>query len=291
MPRYALRPDGTGAGPVTVSTTVTNSLTGALMDAGTIKLTVRKPDGTPLPDYTTPTHDGTGLYHQDIPKTDLTVIGHYAYVWTVDGAGAGVSPGAASFDLFDPFEVTILTLSDAKDMLNIAQTDTTDDAEIQRKIASIESGLERFTGGPIITRTISNERLEVGSGYRTFALRYRPVVSVTSIVDVASGVAMSLADLDVDTVTGIIRRKLNLPFWSRGPFYLITYTAGWGTAVPPAIQEAAAVILQQVWETQRGGALTVATGGEETVTIPGFGYPVPVLAASLLAPFALEVFI
>src|SRR6266568_5873677 len=291
MPRYALRPDGTGAGPVTVSTTVTNSLTGALMDAGTIKLTVRKPDGTPLPDYTTPTHDGTGLYHQDIPKTDLTVIGHYAYVWTVDGAGAGVSPGAASFDLFDPFEVTILALSDAKDILNIAQTDTTDDAEIQRKISAIEAGLERVIGGPVITRTITNERVQVGSGYRTFTLRYRPVVSVTSIVDVASGVAMSLADLDVDSVTGILRRKLNLPFWSRGPFYLITYTAGLGTAVPQAITEAAAVILKHLWSTQRGNALTVPTGGEQMTTIPGLGFMVPNLAAELLAPYALEAYV
>src|SRR6266702_1121750 len=282
MSRYGL------GQPVRLSTTVTD-LSGTLVNAGTLSLTVRKPDATQQT-YNTPTNDSTGLYHQDVPTADLTQLGHYQYVWTSTGTGAGVS-GPAGLAVFDPFEVSILSLQDAKDMLNIAQTDTTDDAEIQRKIASIESGLEKFTGGPIITRTISNERLEVGSGYRTFALRYRPVVSVTSIVDVASGVAMSLADLDPDYVTGILRRKLNLPFWSRGPFYLITYTAGWGTAVPPAIQEAAAVILQQVWETQRGGALTVATGGEETVTIPGFGYPVPVLAASLLAPFALEVYV
>jgi hypothetical protein len=282
MARYAL------GQPVRLSTTITD-VTGAPVNAGTLSLTVRKPDATQQT-YNTPVNDSTGLYHQDIPAADLTQLGHHAYVWTATGAGAGVS-GPSGFDVFDPFEVSVLSLQDGKNMLNIDLTDTSDDVEIQRKIASIESGLEKFTGGPIITRTISNERVKVSGDYRKLTVRYRPLVSVTSIVDVASGVAMSLSDLDPDLVTGIIQRNLQLPFWSRGPYYTVTYTAGWGTAVPPAIQEAAAVILQQVWETQRGGALTVATGGEETVTVPGFGYPIPVLAVSLLAPYALEVYV
>jgi hypothetical protein len=282
MARYGL------GQPVRLSTTVTD-VTGTLVNAGTLSLTVRKPDATQQV-YASPTNDANGLYHQDIPAADLTQLGHYQYVWTATGAGAGVS-GPAGFDVFDPFEVTVLALADAKNMLNIAATDTTDDAEIMRKIAAIEAGIENVIGGPVITRTISNERLEVGSGYRTFTVRYRPVVSVTSIVDVASGVAMSLADIDLDPVTGIIRRKLNLPFWSRGPFYLVTYTAGLGTAVPQAVTEAAAVILKHLWSTQRGNALVVPTGGEQMTTVPGMGFMVPNLAAELLAPFALEVYV
>jgi hypothetical protein len=282
MSRYGL------GQPVRLSTTVTD-VTGTLVNAGTLSLTVRKPDATQQV-YASPTNDANGLYHQDIPAADLTQLGHYQYVWTATGAGAGVS-GPAGFDVFDPFEVTVLALADAKNMLNIAATDTTDDAEIMRKIAAIEAGIENVIGGPVITRTISNERLEVGSGYRTFALRYRPVVSVTSIVDVASGVAMSLADIDLDPVTGIVRRKLNLPFWSRGPFYLITYTAGLGTAVPQAIAEAAAVILKHLWSTQRGNALTVPTGGEQMTTVSGMGFMVPNLAAELLAPYAQEIYV
>jgi hypothetical protein len=260
------------------------------VDGGALTLTVQKPDLTSQ--TYTPTHDGaagSGLYHQIIPVADLSQLGQHKWKLVITGAGAGVAYGI--FDVFDPFEVTVLSLSDAKSMLNDVATDTTDDAEIQRKIAAIEAGIENVIGGPVITRTISNERLEVGSGYRTFALRYRPVVSVMSIVDVASGVAMSLADIDLDPVTGIVRRKLNLPFWSRGPFYLITYTAGLGTAVPQAIAEAAAVILKHLWSTQRGNALTVPTGGEQMTTVPGMGFMVPNLAAELLAPYAQEVYV
>ena len=73
-------------------------------------------------------NDGTGLYHQDIPVTDLTTLGHYQYVWTATGTGAGVSFG--DFDVFDPFEVALLPLQDAKDALNIPQATTTYDNEI-----------------------------------------------------------------------------------------------------------------------------------------------------------------
>jgi len=285
MPRYALRPDGTGAGPITVSTTVTTTATGAPVDAGSLKLTVRKPDGTSLPDYTSPAHDGTGLYHQDIPKTDLLLAGHYSYVWTVDGAGAGVSPGAANFDLFDPFEASVLPLSDAKAMLNIVATDTTDDAEIMRKIATLEANIERYTGGPILNRPIT-ERVDASDSPWELRFLKRPLVSVTSVTDLSTGLAVDLTDTELDTNSGFARRKSGMPYVSNGGVFTAVYVAGWGTAVPPGIEEAAAVILQHLWMTQRGAALVVTTGGAETVTLPGFGYPVPVRAAGALAPYA-----
>ena len=79
--------------------------------------------------YASPVNDGTGTYHQDIPTTDLTATGHYQYTWTSTGTGAGVSFG--DFDVFDPFEIAVLPLADAKDHLNIPQSNTASDAEIQ----------------------------------------------------------------------------------------------------------------------------------------------------------------
>jgi hypothetical protein len=285
MSRYGL------GQPVRLSTTV-KDVTGTLVNAGALSLTVRKPDAT-TQTYASPTNDGTGLYHQDVPTADITQLGHYQYVWTATGAGAGVS-GPAGFDVFDPFEVTILALNDAKDMLNDVATDTTDDAEIMRKIAAIEAGLERVTGGPIVNRQIV-ERAELTSGYTALVLRKRPVVSVQSMVSVASGSAISIADIEIDPNSNIVRRKLGLPFYGPYftwmPIFTVTYTAGLGTAVPQAITEAAAVILKHLWSTQRGNALTVPTGGEQMVTVPGMGFMVPNLAAELLAPYALEVYV
>ena len=64
-----------------------------------------------------------GLYHVDVPAVDLTQLGHYQYAWVSTGTGAGVAPG--DFDVYDPYEVAVLSLQDAKDALNIPQATTT----------------------------------------------------------------------------------------------------------------------------------------------------------------------
>ena len=206
MPRYPL------GQPVRVPTTVRQAnldgTPGALVNATTLTLLVKlaQADGTfsTTGTYGSPTNDGTGLYHQDVPASDLTGLGHYQYTWTATGTGAGVSFG--DFDVFDPFETAVLPLQDGKDALNIPQTVTSSDTEIQAYIATIQSNLERMTGGPIVNRSIS-ERAELTSGYTVLQVRQRPLVSVTSIVSVASGQPIDIsAGLDLDTNAGTIRR-------------------------------------------------------------------------------------
>jgi hypothetical protein len=285
MPRY---PQGQ---PIRLSTSV-RDVAGALVDPGDITLTVQKPDGTNLPVYDynpgAIVRDSVGAFHNDVPTTDLTLLGHYSYKWVATGTGAGVS--FSNFEVFDPLDVAVLSLQDAKDHLNIAQATTTYDAEISSKIATIQASLEKMTGGPILTRAVT-ERVEVGSGYRTLCVRQRPLVAVTTITDVSSGVALSTSDLDVDTNAGIIRRKLELPFLGRGPYFTVVYTAGWGVAVPAAMNEAARIILEHLWQTQHGPWQRPSIGGEEEVTLPGWGFAIPNRAAELLAPFAVEAYV
>ena len=277
-----------GLETVTVSTpTAIKDRNGTPTDATTITLTMHQPDGT-VKTYT-PTHDGVGLYHQDIPLTDTTQLGMYQWVMsgTIAATGFGF-PG--NFDVYDPYEVTILALQDAKDMLSISQTNTINDREILRKIATIQANIEKTTGGPTITRQITNERIRAGTGYRTLTVRYRPLVSVVSIADTSNGVAISLTDLDIDYPTGVIRRKLQLPFFSWGPYYLVTYTAGLGVAVPPGIEEACAIILKHLWDTQRANAPVPFGGSDDLRTLPGWDFGIPPRAADLLSPQALEVY-
>src|SRR6266704_5455232 len=110
MPRYAQ------GQPIRLSTTV-KDLTGTLVNATALTLTVSKPDASTQA-YAAPTNDGTGLYHQDIPTADISLLGHYSYKWVATGTGAGVS--FSNFEVFDPLEVSVLSLQDAKDHLNIA---------------------------------------------------------------------------------------------------------------------------------------------------------------------------
>jgi hypothetical protein len=233
--------------------------------------------------YASPVNDSTGTYHQDIPVTDLAVLGHYQYSWTSTGTGAGVSFG--EFDIHDPFETAVLPLQDAKDQLNIKAADTTSDAEIQSFIATIESALKSYTGGPIVNRTVV-ERSEMMSNQTVIPVRQRPLVSVTSITGATGGVIDISGGLDLDANAGLIRRQLGLPFF--GPFFqwlpqvTVTYVAGWGTAVPPAFNTAARIILQHLWQTQRAPSLQGPLAGGADVVLPGFGFAIPNAAAELL---------
>ena len=272
--------------PVRVSTTVRDA-TGTLVNPGTLTLLVKlaQADGTQLTTgtYSSPSNDSTGTYHQDIPVTDLASTGHYQYSWTSTGTGAGVSFG--EFDVFDALaETAILPLQDAKDQLNIPQATTTFDAELQSYIATIKANLEKATGGPIVSKTIT-ERSEMMSDQTVIPVRQRPLVSVTSFASASGGAIDISGGLDLDTNAGLIRRKLGLPFY--GPFFTwlpqvnVTYVAGWGTSVPPTFNTFARIVLQHLWTSQRGPA-ALPMGGGEMVTVPGFGFAIPNMAAELL---------
>jgi hypothetical protein len=286
--------------PVRISTAV-RDVTGALVDAGTLTLLVKTAaaDGTwtTTGTYASPVHDSTGTYHQDIPVTDLATTGHYQYTWTSTGTGAGVSFG--EFDVFDPFETSVLPLQDAKDALNIPQATTTFDTEIASYIATIKANLEKATGGPLVNRAIT-ERAEMMSNQTVILVRQRPLVGVTSIAS-ASGSAIDISGgLDLDTNAGTIRRKLGLPFY--GPFFTwlpqvsVVYVAGWGVSVPATFNTFARIVLQHLWSSQRGSA-SLPMGGDGLVTVPGFGFAIPNMAAELLAgsqagiPFVQEAFV
>ena len=164
----------------------------------------------------------------------------------------------------------LLSVEEAKTALGrIPASSTAYDALIQLMIDSTVSIIENITGGPLYTRTIV-ERVTVTGAFRTLPLRQRPVVAVQSIVDIASNTAIPITNLDIDTNSGIVRRVLQLPFWSWGPFYTVTYTAGWGDGViipiPAAFKEVAQIIVAHLWRIQRGpygtGDLAVVPGIE-----------------------------
>lgn len=274
--------------PVTIPVTVKQRNTDgsySLVDPTTLVLTVKRSSDGTTTTYPSLTHDGTGQFHQDVPAADTSQVDHYQWKAVSTGPGAGVAYG--DFDVFDALDVSVLPLQDAKDMLNITATKTTYDAEIQTWIDTIEAGLEKLTGGPLVNRSVT-EFCKVTRSYREIAVRQRPLVSVTSITDNATGTALSLTDLDPDYNAGIIRRKLQLPFWARGPYYTVVYTAGWGVPTPPAFNGAARIILAHLWDLQHGPSTRPTLGGDETTVDYGLGFAIPNRAAELLAPYALE---
>lgn len=267
-----------------------NSLTVKLANAdGTQAATAGSP-------YVSPVNDSTGLYHQDVPSSDLGTPGHYQWAATSTGTGAGVAFG--EFDIFDPFEASVLPMADAKDALNIPQAVTGSDSEIAQYVETITSSLMAMTGGPLVN-TVITERAELDGTGRVLQLRQRPVVSVTSVTPVLTGIPADLsAGLDIDSGAAIVRSKLGFQLASGGsPAVTVVYVAGWGTSVPAAFGVASRIIVQNLWETQHGPSARPSMGGGEEMTVmPGWGFAIPAQAAELLGgtqngiPFCVEAF-
>lgn len=130
--------------PIRLSTTV-RDVAGVLVNAGTLTLTIVKPDGSSQT-YASPTNDGTGTYHQDVAAADLAQLGYYAYEWVATGTGAGVAPGG--FDVFDPLTVAstlYVTLPELRDHLGDTQTGL--DAErLEAAAAAASRAIDGYCG-------------------------------------------------------------------------------------------------------------------------------------------------
>ena len=138
------------------------------------------------------------------------------------------------------------------------------------------------------------------SNQTVIPVRQRPLVSVTQIIG-AGGTAIDISGgLKLDVNAGLIRRHLGYPFY--GPFFTwlpevyVTYVAGWGVSVPAAFNSFARVVVQHLWSSQRGSA-AMPMGGGDLVTVPGFGFAIPNMAAELLngsqngVPFLTEAYV
>ncbi|TMR11748.1 phage gp6-like head-tail connector protein [Nonomuraea turkmeniaca] len=251
---------------VRLSTSVRDSA-GVLVNPASIQVTIQLPDATTVGPFT-PTNDGVGLYHYDY----LTAMaGRHIARW------ATITPTSNDEE---PFEVApmwgeagILSLGEAKQQLNIDATDTADDEEIQGFIRSVTAICERYVGA--LGRTTYTEKHR--GGYM-LALNRAPVLSVTSVVAIETGgVDQAVADLDVDLPTGIVQRKDSAKMC--GPFR-VTYLAG-RTNIPPNVRQAALLLLQFMWETQRG-QIGVRVGGSDADYDPRVGFTLPRRVIELL---------
>ena len=258
---------GVGAA-VTLLTRVRDS-GGAPVDPASITLTIRLPDATTVGPFTLPqvVRDSTGVYRFEYVTT---TAGLHVARWVTTGPATVTE---------EPFEVApeweqagILSLAEAKQQLNIDPEDTGDDEEIAGFIRSVTAICERHAGA-ILRAT----HVETHSGGYAIALNHTPVLSVTSVLAAVTGVPdQDVADLDVDRAAGVVRRRDGC--FIPGPVR-VTYEAG-RASISPNIRQAALVLLQHMWETQRGTALP-RFGAEETWD-PRLGFSIPRRALELL---------
>lgn len=250
--------------PLTVET---RDASGTLANATSVTLTILLPDLTTVtPAVSNPS---AGRYEVDY----LTVqVGAHRVRWAATGANTGSYP--EMFDVRPANPDYVIGLLDAKRHLNL--TGTVDDEELRGFVEAATPIVEDVVG-PVIVRTYS----EVHRGGTLLVLGHCPVISLTALSPVLTGgTSYAVADLDLDTETGIVRRRDGGCF--AGPLRA-TYRAG-RVIVPANITQATKEIIRHMWETQRGHSGARPGFGEEDLVPTSSGFSIPRRAMELLHP-------
>lgn len=168
--------------------------------------------------------------------------------------------------------MSIVTLEQAKRQLNIDLAYTADDEELQGYVDAVTAVVEDYTGIVIEQRQVT-QRIEL-RGASTFLLAHVPVISLDSLESADGTQTWDVADLDVDPDSGRVTvLRGSLP---RGLF-VATSTVGYAAdSAPLRYVRGALVILQHVWETQRGPGLTPGgVIGEQETYDPRASFSIP----------------
>lgn len=251
---------------------------GNLVNATSVTLTITLPDQTTVTPTITNPPAVTGTYTYDYVTT--TLPGRYLGVWLFTMATGKTTAYPEVFDVAPPEPNYIVSLAAAKSAANISTTNTDPDDELQIHLASATRIVEWFVG-PVIVRSHTqrvSDRRPVLSRLPMLGPGLSPVLSLTSLTPLyTTGIAWSVSDVVVDPGTGALRHASGVRLWG-GPWTAV-YTAG-QQVVAPNWQLAALIIIQHLWETQRGASALPLVEGETVV--PGLGFAIPNRAADLL---------
>ncbi|MFB7595757.1 hypothetical protein [Streptomyces sp. NPDC056160] len=252
-----------------LTTTVTDA-DGNPANAGNMALTITLPDDTTVTvDPVTPASTGTYVFAYTTAQP-----GRHIVRWL----GTGANP-AASTDVFDVREavpVAIVSLADAKKQLNIDPSETGDDDEIRGMITGASLAVERELGTVVARRVFTERRTASRDG--RLLLSHVPVLALTSVQSAAGATTWDTSDLAVDTATGLITAATGAPLTGDVD---VTHTAGL-RIVPDDYQLATLIIVQHLWDTQRGRYGAVPGGSQEPEYVTGRGFAIPRRAIELL---------
>lgn len=244
---------------------------GVLVDPSSATLTLTLPDGStltpavPLPS-TTP-----GKLRVDYVTTQ---VGRHA--WRMVTA----NPTTAYSDVFDvrpAFPGGIVSLADARAQLNMGVTESSDDDELRGFIGASTRAVERSLGKVVVRRSFT-DRFTVSGAAPSLLLRNVPVLSLTSVVSADGGTSWDVGSLQVDGEIGLVTV-------SSGPAFTgmldVAYQAGY-VVIPENYRLASLIILQHLWETQRGAMGVQLGGGDVDMALASRGFAIPRRALELL---------
>lgn len=242
--------------------------------AATVTLTITQPNGVAVSPVVTATAT-TGRYRALFVPTQA---GRHLLRWTASGGAT-----AARSDVLNvsgASSVALVSLAEARQHLNMHDSETVDDSELRAYIAAATGVIERHLGQVVARRAITESHNVRGAS--SLALRRSPVLAVTSIATADGAISWDTGRVSIDQATGMIGAAYGPAFSGS---LTVTYEAGW-VEVPPHILLAALIITAHLWQTQRvpapGMGVGPSMGSEVALTPSGAGYAIPHRAVELL---------
>jgi len=242
--------------------------------AGTVALSITKPDGTLVSPAPVPINSpvGSGKYFYDYT---LPAPGLYCFAWTTTGPGTAPRPEYINVRSF----ISIVSMAEVKQHLNKIK-DTADDELGAYLMAATELVEDKV--GICVPRQFTSQ---VDTGRWQLVVPYRPVISVQSVASIWNGGPVwdntaSPGCLAADNEAGIIYQPTMFDFWY-GPWKTV-YTCG-RQQIPEKWIHAAKEQIRHLWETQRGSMPPAVLQGEEVFTATsGWTFSVPRRVLELL---------
>jgi hypothetical protein len=268
---------------VPLGITVTNS-SGTAADATAVVLTITLPDGTTA----TPTvnHSGTGLY--DVNYTP-SQAGRHTVFWVATGTNA--SSYADDFTVRDPNSISIVSIDEVKDHLNISSTITTNDLELYRFVDAATEMAQNYTGTILGRQTFTNEVYD--GNQQTLRLLHPRAISIISVVE--NGITLGATDYALDYTGQRLDRvtsgSLNEPnffgIWAPGARNItVSYVAGYVNPHPQA-KQGVLEIVRHLWQTQRGSMNVITRNQNGDDFYSGSTFSMPRRVMELLDPISL----
>lgn len=278
--------------PVRLSAQFTDS-TNTLVDPTTVTLWLNLPDQTTT--SLAAVRDSTGVYHYDYTPTQT---GTFDFWFAGTGSNAATQP-VDVFTVVAASSRALISLADTKAHLNKTATSVnpsanTDDAELLKMITAASDVVNWLCGYSRPTTFTEFTDLNWGAlttpngVYASVVVNRLPLLTVTSITPQFYGSTLSLTGVVTDQAAGIVYVPIfSIPQLFTGPV-TVTYSAG-RTIVPVVLQEAALIITQNLWETQRGPAARgpgsfgrPGLAEEALMEVPGMGVMIPARAMELM---------
>jgi hypothetical protein len=185
----------------------------------------------------------------------------------------------------------IIDLDTAKSQLRI--TSANSDTKLQMYVDAVAEVVQFYCGD-----LVGAQYTEVhDGGDPAIYLRHTPVKSIINVTEYIGNIVYTLTNqppgasvdawgysLDDPESGRLVRRTASGMAFRFVPGYgnvNVTYTTGVAT-IPAAVRLAAGMIIDQLWQSQRGPQPLPLQAGEGDVVVPGVNYAIPMEAVELL---------